>query len=104
MKIRPRGHSLTLIVYKSYIGRQSHAPTLLRLRAHDPRTCPLHGDLTVTALAQLADKIYAALVEETAPWPLEPVDLDQGPPAKLPASPIGAALDLLQPFENPEGT
>ncbi len=29
-----------------------------------------------------------------------PADLDQGPPAKVPASPIGAALDLLQSFEN----
>jgi hypothetical protein len=29
-----------------------------------------------------------------------PADLDQGPPAKVPASPIGAALDLLRSFEN----
>ena len=29
-----------------------------------------------------------------------PADLDQGSPAKVPASPIGAALDLLQSFEN----
>ncbi len=29
-----------------------------------------------------------------------PADLDQGTPAKVPASPLGAALDLLQSFEN----
>ena len=31
--------------------------------------------------------------------PVTPADLDQGPPAKLPASPIGAALDLVSSFE-----
>ncbi len=29
-----------------------------------------------------------------------PADLDQGKPARLPASPIGAALDLLRSFED----
>ncbi len=29
-----------------------------------------------------------------------PADLDQGPPAVLPASPIGAALDLVTTFES----
>ena len=32
--------------------------------------------------------------------PIAPGGLDQGPPAKLPASPIGAALDLVSSFEN----
>ncbi len=32
--------------------------------------------------------------------PVTPVDLDQGQPARLPASPIGAALDLLRLFES----
>ena len=31
--------------------------------------------------------------------PVTPADLDQGPPAKVPASPIGAALDLVSSFE-----
>ncbi len=30
----------------------------------------------------------------------KPADLDQGPPAKVPASPIGAALDLVRTFES----
>jgi ribonucleoside-diphosphate reductase alpha chain len=29
-----------------------------------------------------------------------PADLDQAQPARLPASPIGAALDLVRTFEN----
>jgi ribonucleoside-diphosphate reductase alpha chain len=32
--------------------------------------------------------------------PVTPADLDQGKPARLPASPIGAALDLLRSFED----
>jgi ribonucleoside-diphosphate reductase alpha chain len=31
--------------------------------------------------------------------PVTPADLDQGQPARLPASPIGAALDLVSSFE-----
>ena len=31
--------------------------------------------------------------------PVTPAGLDQGPPAKVPASPIGAALDLVSSFE-----
>ncbi len=31
--------------------------------------------------------------------PVTPADLDPGQPARLPASPIGAALDLLRSFE-----
>ena len=31
-----------------------------------------------------------------------PADLDGGKPARIPASPIGAALDLLKAFENAE--
>ncbi len=31
--------------------------------------------------------------------PVTPADLDEGKPARLPASPIGAALDLLRSFE-----
>ncbi len=32
--------------------------------------------------------------------PVTPADLDEGKPARIPASPIGAALDLLRSFEN----
>jgi len=32
-----------------------------------------------------------------------PADLDRGEPARIPASPIGAALDLLKAFENGTG-
>ncbi len=32
-----------------------------------------------------------------------PADLDEGKPARFPASPIGAALDLLKTFENGTG-
>ncbi len=32
--------------------------------------------------------------------PVTPADLDGGNPARIPASPIGAALDLLQSLEN----
>ena len=35
--------------------------------------------------------------------PVTPADLDRTQSARLPASPIGAALDLLQSFENPKG-
>ncbi len=51
--------------------------------------------------------LYPTLAKSIGRLPdgtVTPADLDQGPSAKLPASPIGAALDLLQPFENPEGT
>ncbi len=34
------------------------------------------------------------------PGPVTPAELDQGQPARLPASPIGAALDLLKALEN----
>ncbi len=32
--------------------------------------------------------------------PVTPADLDEGKPARIPASPIGAALDLVTSFEN----
>ena len=32
--------------------------------------------------------------------PVTPADLDRDKPARIPASPIGAALDLLKAFEN----
>ena len=32
--------------------------------------------------------------------PVTPAGLDQGPPARLPASPIGAALDMFRLFES----
>ncbi len=32
--------------------------------------------------------------------PVTPADLDEGKPARIPASPIGAALDLLRSFED----
>ena len=35
--------------------------------------------------------------------PVTPADLDGGKPARIPASPIGAALDLLKAFENGTG-
>ena len=35
--------------------------------------------------------------------PIMPNDLDKTPPARLPASPIGAALDLLRSFDKTEG-
>ena len=35
--------------------------------------------------------------------PVTPANLDRGPPARLPASPIGAALDLISSFEPEDG-
>ncbi len=34
------------------------------------------------------------------PGPVTPAELDQGQPGRLPASPIGAALDLLRSLEH----
>ncbi len=35
--------------------------------------------------------------------PVTPADLDRDKPARIPASPIGATLDLLKAFENGTG-
>jgi hypothetical protein len=56
----------------------------------------LQHDISAQALAKSIGRLPDG--------PVAPADLDRGEPARLPASPIGAALDLLQPFENPEGT
>jgi hypothetical protein len=45
-------------------------------------------------------KALAKSVGRMPPGPVTPAELDQGQPGRLPASPIGAALDLLKAFEN----
>ena len=63
----------------------------------------LLGDAAVlTSIALQSGIPAAALAKSIARLPAAPVtpaDLDQAQPARLPASPIGAALDLLQSFE-----
>ncbi len=48
-------------------------------------------------------KALAKSVGRLPDGPLTPADLDQGQPGRLPASPIGAALDLVTSFENGSG-
>ena len=47
----------------------------------------------------ISAKALAKSVGRLPESPVTPADLDQGRPAKMPASPIGAALDLLRSFE-----
>ncbi len=45
-------------------------------------------------------KALAKSVGRVPPGPVTPADLDEGKPARIPASPIGAALDLLRSLEH----
>ena len=45
-------------------------------------------------------KALAKSIGRLPEGPVTPADLDQGQPGRLPASPIGAALDLVTSFEN----
>ena len=79
-------------------------------------TAGKEGSLINTMLADAAVVISVALQHGVSAQALAksigrlpdgtvtPADLDQGPPAKLPASPIGASLDLLRSIAGPEGT
>ena len=75
-------------------------------------------DITDTGLLMLADAAVAisvasqhgisarALAKSVGRLPegqVTPADLDRGEPARIPASPIGAALDLLKAFESGTG-
>ena len=48
----------------------------------------------------ISPQALAKSVGRMPPGPVTPADLDGERPARLPASPIGAALDLLKAFEN----
>ena len=48
----------------------------------------------------IAAKALAKSVGRLPEGPVTPADLDGGKPARIPASPIGAALDLLRSFEH----
>ncbi len=48
-------------------------------------------------------KALAKSIGRVPEGPVAPADLDEGKPARIPASPIGAALDLLKAFENGTG-
>lgn len=47
-------------------------------------------------------QVLAKSIGRLPAGPVTPADLDQGEPARLPASPIGAALDLLRSFDETE--
>ncbi len=49
--------------------------------------------------AMLADAAVAILVALQHGVPVVPAELDRAPGQKVPASPIGAALDLVKSFE-----
>ncbi len=78
------------------VTRESHLP--IRVMRRDA------ADAAVVISVALQHGISAqALAKSIGRLPeiaLTPAGLDQGPPAKVPASPMGAALDLVRTFES----
>ena len=77
------------------VTRESHLPIkVMRRDAADAAvviSVALQHDIPAQSLAKSIGRLPDGQVT--------PADLDEGKPARLPASPIGAALDLLRSFE-----
>ncbi len=89
------------------VTRESHLPIrVMRRDAADASFCDdtLLADAAVVISVALQHGIPAqSLAKSIGRLPagqVTPADLDEGKPARIPASPIGAALDLLRSFED----
>ncbi len=78
------------------VTRESHLP--IRVMRRDAADAAVV--ISVALQHGIPAQSLAKSIGRLPPGPVTPAELDQGQPGRLPASPIGAALDLLRSFED----